>query len=79
MRRNHNHVDMLTFDHQHDVSNHVIADFDTGTGLDPFANKSGVGRGQRSLRITLRLVEVLRFREGDVFVPIGSMGITFRR
>jgi predicted ThiF/HesA family dinucleotide-utilizing enzyme len=70
---------VFTFDYQHDVPNHVIAEFDTGAGLDPFGNKSGVACGQLSLRITLRLVEVFRFRKGTIFVPIGSMGITFRR
>ena len=67
MRRNHNHVDMLTFDRQHDVSNHVVANFDTRTGLDALGDKSGVACGQLALRITFRLVEVLRFRKGDGF------------
>jgi hypothetical protein len=70
---------MLTFDRQHDVSNHVIADFDTGAGIDPLETRAASHLANCRSALPSALWRYSVSGKETVFVPIGSMGITFRR
>ena len=43
---NNNHVDVLSFDHHHDIPHDVVSDFDQGSGLYAHPGKMVSARSQ---------------------------------
>jgi hypothetical protein len=71
--RNHHHVDVLTFDYDHDVPSDIVANLDARTGLDPPGNKSGKAWRQALLGIRLYALKQCRivkeFNSGEKLSP----------
>ena len=80
MGRNHHHVDVLTFDYDHDVPSNIVANLDARTGLDPPGNKSGKAWRQALLGVRLyalkqcRIVKILTPEKNSVPLSRGNMG-----
>src|ERR1019366_791832 len=79
VRRNHNRVDVFTFDHQHDVSNCVISNFDTELVLILLETTAASHVANCCSALPSALCRYSASGKETVFAPIGSMGITFRR
>jgi hypothetical protein len=71
--RNHHHVDVLTFDYDHDVPSNIVANLDARTGLDPPGNKSGKAWRQALLGVRLYALKQCRivkeFNSGEKLSP----------